>query len=292
MEKLQVQVAAVAALALGWFAAWPLLKPWDGENALVFLPGGDIGRLLGFAACVWVIAAVSAALTLSARASAAMLATLFGASALALRSGSMATLLQQTDNGLKGVFSLLAIETIVLAGVLIGAMVVVALVRAAAKNVVPDWRWPDDADPRKGKKKRTGRWSSSAANIAACMIIELAIAIMILTITFKSIESGQVAFSLAMSFFVAALIAHHMFPVEKSWAYWIPPLVVGAAVLSLGGIVVRGGGPEWHQAVIVAKGLPLRAALPIHWLALGCGGAMLGLWVAQRMRLPAPIVTE
>ena len=43
---------------------------------------------------------------------------------------------------------------------------------------------------------------------------------------------------------------------------------------------------------MVSSGLPVRAALPVHWLAYGCGGAVLGLWVAERMRLPAPIPIE
>ena len=284
MEKLQVEVAAAAAVVLAWFVAWPLVRPWDPDGALAFLtPSPEIDRLLAFAAAVWAIAACCALLTLSARAEGTLTAAMAGAAGLGLRSGPMASLLQEADD-LRGTFAVLAVETAIMAAVVLGALLVIVLIRALARRITPGWSWPGETDGERRPSSRPIRWPSKAANIGGCMIVELAVAVFVLALVFRSPETGQIAFALIGSFFVAALIAHQAFPVRTSIAFWAPPLVVGVAILALGGAVVKGTGPEWRQALMVAGGLPMRAALPVHWLGLGCGGALAGMWVSLRMR--------
>ncbi|KKL55177.1 hypothetical protein LCGC14_2258000 [marine sediment metagenome] len=45
-----------------------------------------------------------------------------------------------------------------------------------------------------------------------------------------------------------------------------------------------GAGPTWNRALMVASHMPLRAALPVHWLGFGCGGAVVGFWMGCRFR--------
>jgi len=227
-------------------------------------------------------------LTLSARTEGALAAAMAGAAGLGLRSGPMASLLQQTDS-LRATFAVLAVETAALAAVVLATTGITLLIRALARRILPRWTWTgDDDEPRRA---RPIRWPSQAANVAGCMIVELAVAVIALAVTFRSGDPGQIAFALIASFFVAALVGHQVFPVNAAAAFWTPPLIVGVAILAMGGAVAAGGGPEWRQALMVAGGLPIRAALPVHWLGLGCGGALAGLWVSLRMH-GAPVTRE
>ncbi len=282
LEKLQVQVAAVAAVALAWFVGWPMVRPWDPQSALAFAPTGQIVELATFAGIVWVLAAACALLTLSARIEGALLAALAGAAGLALRSGPMETLLQTSAGHLRKTFIQLAAETVAMAAILVGALLVITLVRALAGRAARGWAWSERPAGGEGDKPR--RFGSGAANLLGCLVVELAVAIMALALTFRSPETGQIAFALAGSFFAAALVAHQTFPVRSTAPFWVAPLIMGAAVLALGGVVVEGAGPGWYQALMVAQGRPMRAALPVHWLGLGCGGAIAGLWFSHRLR--------
>jgi len=211
---------------------------------------------------------------------------LAGVAALAVRSGSMATLLQQSAGPLQPTFAKLAAEAVALAAVLVGAVLVIALIRLGVRRIVPNWVWAD-APPGPGRAKPNPKgpaWASAAGNLAGCVIVQLAVGIIALVLTFRSTETGQIAFALIASFLAAALVAHQTFPVA-SWApFCAAPLLIAVALLAMGGATVEGAGPEWRQALMVAKNLPLRAALPVHWLGLGCGGAVAGLWISLRMK--------
>jgi hypothetical protein len=104
---------------------------------------------------------------------------------------------------------------------------------------------------------------------------------------FRSSQTGQIAFALAGSFFLAALIAHQVFPVPMTWPFWAPPLLLAVVALGSGTgvseVAGQAGGPEWFRSLMVARGLPVRAALPIHWLSMGVGGAIGGLWLSRRL---------
>ncbi|KPK85742.1 MAG: hypothetical protein AMJ81_02935 [Phycisphaerae bacterium SM23_33] len=283
---MQVQVAVVAALAVAWFAVWRLVRPWDSQVALVFFPSGDLARLGVCAAMVWAIAAACALLTLSARPEGALLAALAGAAGLALRSGSMSTLLKYSGDDFHRTFALLSAEVLAMAGIVIGAAVVIAVIRALARRIVPGWVWSEPPEPAPAAGSGSDRRKVKAAgvvNFAGCLVTELAAALILLALTFRSPERGQIAFALVASFLLAALAAHQMFPVRSAAPFWLGPLLMGAAVLALGTLGASDPGPAWYHAIRGATGMPLRAASPLHWLGLGCGGAVAGFWLSRRI---------
>ena len=287
LERVQVEVAAIVTFAAAWLVVWPLIEPWDPHGALTFLPTGEVGRLVGLAGAVWVLAAAAALLTPTARTEGSLLAALAGVAALGLHSGPMATLLQQSEQHLSATFTALAAETAIMAVVLGGALVVIKAVQAAITRLLGRWAWSARLaapDQDAGPGGRPG-WPP-AANLAGCVVLELAVAIVVLVLTFRSGETGQIAFALAVSFFAGAWVAHQTFPLRSSVPLWLGPLALGVAILALGGHVAEGKGPSWYQAMMVSQAhkLPLRAALPVHWLGLGCGGAMAGVWLSRRMR--------
>lgn len=309
LEKWQVWITAAAALGLTWFACWHWVSPWDPNGALAFLPGGSYGRLGAFAGVIWAIALGCAALTLSAPPEGALLAVLVGAVGLSLRGGPMRALLWQWQPDQGRLFSLLALEVVALAAILGGAMALIALARRAARQIHAGWVWAEPATEKSGPPSRptTAQWilGSWFRNILAslrgasrptqtrvvqalgCLLMELALAVILLVFTFRSTDRGQIAFALAGSFFVAALLADHVFPVRSAVPIWLGPVLMGAAVFALGGAADTGSGTIWRDALIVARGLPLRAALPVDWLAWGGGGAVAGFWISRRLHFAA-----
>ena len=113
--------------------------------------------------------------------------------------------------------------------------------------------------------------------------MELALAVVLLVFTFRSTDRGQIAFALAGSFFVAALVADHVFPVSSVVPIWLGPIIMGTVVFILGGTAGAGGGLVWRDALIVGEGMPLRAALPVDWLAWGGAGAVAGFGLSRRL---------
>ncbi|MDY7009797.1 MAG: hypothetical protein SVV80_03490 [Planctomycetota bacterium] len=283
LEKVQVQIAAVAALAVVYFLIAPALSPWESGGATAFVPMGDYKGLVIFAVAVWALAAGCAVLTLSARPEGALLATLVAVAGFSFRSGSARTLLWRWDGNLPRLFALLSAEVLILAVVAIGAMVVIAMVRAGMCRLVPKLTRKYPAPTAKSAGERTGK--TRVMHAAGAVIMELAIAMLLLVITFRSTDRGQVAFALAASFFVSALAAHQIFPIRTVVPLWFGPILMAVLVFALGwaGSNAGGVGPAWQSALISARNLPLRAALPVDWMALGAGGAVAGFWISSRM---------
>lgn len=280
-----MQIAAAAALAFVYFFLAPALRPWEPGGATVFLPMGDYERLAVFAAMVWALVAVCAVLTISSRPEGALLATLVGVAGFAFRSGPMRTLLWRWEGRFDRLFTLLSAEVLAMAAVAAGAVIVVRLVRAVAGRLGPKLAWSDPMETQRNKKaaRPDSPKSGGTMHTAGAVLMETAVAILLLVITFRSTDRGQIAFALAASFFISALAAHQTFPIRISAPLWIAPIIMAALVFALGGSG-GGAGPDWYAAQMVAKGLPLRAALPIDWLAFGAGGAVAGFWFSSRIR--------
>ena len=285
LEKMLVYATAAVALAAAWFACWHAVMGWD-SGILSFLPDGAYARLAAYAGVVWGISLLCAVLTLSAPVEGALLATLIGAAGLSLRSGPARALLWRWPEAKIGqLFSLLALEVLVLGAILGGAMVVILLVRALLRRLLPRrlWARPQGDGGADSADQETKK--NPIARMAGAALMEIAVALILLVYTFRSTDRGQIAFALAASFFVAALAAHWTFPVRSTLPFWIGPIFMAAVVFALGSAGAQGGdGPEWYNAIIVARGLPLRAALPVDWLACGCGGAVWGFWASRRIR--------
>ncbi len=282
LEKLQVQVAAVGALAVVYFLIAPALRPPEPGGAIVFIPTGDYGRLAIFACAVWIISACCAALTISARPEGVLLATIIGAAGFSFSSGPMRTLLWKCDGKFDKLFALLSAEVLAMATVIIGAMVIIHLVRACMRRAFPKLTWKAPIPASKTDENQTGK--TQAMNAAGAVVIELAIAVLLLVITFRSTERGQIAFALAASFFVASLAAHQIFPIRTSAPLLLGPILIAALVFGSGWAGLGGDQTSgWYAAQVVAQNLPLRAALPIDWMTLGTGGAVAGFWLSSRM---------
>lgn len=308
LEKWQVRIAAAVALAVAWFACWQLVSPRDTQGVMAFLPDGQYGRLSTYAGLVWAISFGCALLTLSAPPEGALLAALVGAIGLSLRGGPMRALLWRWQSDPGRLFSLLAAELVVLGGVLAGAMIVIALVRSAARRIRPGWVWsepasgeveapPAPAAPAAAQRPfrswlqntldllrgRSRGGKATALHALGCLVMELALAVILLVFTFRSTDRGQIAFALAASFFVGALVAGHVFPVGSAVPIWLGPIIMGTVVLILGGTAGAASGLIWRDALIVARGIPLRAALPVDWMVWGGGGAVAGFWMSRRL---------
>ena len=291
VEKFQVRVAAALAGAVSWWAIWCLVRPYDSQAAWVFFANGSFPRLMVLAAMVWAMAAACAMLTLSSRAEGALVATLVGVAAMSVRSGPMRNLLGTGWEGKTGsLFMLLAGELLVMALVLAAAVLIVHLVRALARPLLPRWSWTApqlEPGPAAGKEAESDQPQRRPVlvQMAGFLAVELAVAMVLLVVTFRSTETGQIAFALAASFFVAAFAAHMAFPIRSSIPCWLGPIIMGVLILMLGALGdFSGPGPFWRRAMMVASQLPLRAALPVHWLGLGCGGALAGFWACCRFR--------
>lgn len=316
VEKLQVVLAAALALGVVYWLAWPVVAPQDAEGAVVFVPEGRIGQLAIFGAIVCGLAAACAAVTISSRPEGALLAALVGTAALSLRTGPMQALLWQEASTPARLFRLLALEVLMLGVVLLAAILVIALVRTLSRWLLPQWAWVDPLAgrpagdvkaPRKvlfvgnpvlalfttflfrvyrklqsyGDRKNPG----GPVPALAGLLMELAVSVVLLVVTFRSTDRGQILFSLSVSYLVGALVAHQTFPSRYSLPFYLAPLLMAAVVLAMGpGSLASGAGPAWREALEVGSSLPLRAALPADWLAFGCGGAVAGVWFSRRIR--------
>lgn len=284
LEKVQVQVAAAGALAVVYFLIAPAFQPWEPGGAFSLVPAGDYGRLAIFAGAVWIISACCAAMTISARPEGALLATLIGAAGFSLASGPMRMLMWQRDRNFRGLFATLTAEVLLMAGVILVAMIVIRLVRAGMRGRLARLTW---REPARAAEKQSGK--TQAAHAAGAVVMELAIAMLLLVVTFRSIDRGQIAFSLAASFFVASLIAHQIFPIRMSVPLLLGPIFMAVLVFGFGWVGPGGDGiTGWYSAQMVAQNFPLRAALPIDWMTMGTGGAVAGFWLSSRMHEAKP----
>lgn len=287
MEKLQVQAASVAALAAVYFLIAPAILTLEPGGAVAFIPMGDYGRLALFAVAVWMISACCAAMTISARPEGALLATIIGAAGFSFASGPMRMLLWQWDGHFGKLFALLTAEVLAMSAVILGAMVVIRLVRACMRRSFPNLPHSESIPAAKTAESQTGK--TRAMHAAGAVAMELAIAILLLVVTFRSTERGQIAFALAASFFIASVVAHQIFPIRISVPLLLGPILMAALVFGFGWVGMGGGeNSDWYAAQMVAQNLPLRAALPIDWMTLGTGGAVAGFWLSSRMHETRP----
>jgi len=142
IEKMQVELAAVIGLVAMYFFVWPVVAPWDVDGVVLFLPIGAAGRLWVFAGVVWSLAAVAAVLTVSARPEGALLAALLAAGGASAHSQPMRRLFMRHEaskEALTDLFHSLTGEVVCMALIVLGAMVVVHVVRGMLYLVVPGW---------------------------------------------------------------------------------------------------------------------------------------------------------
>lgn len=307
LEKIQVEVAAVAALAAMYFVFWPYIKPPDVDGTAVFWPLGAYGQLFTFAAVTWLIAACAAVLTTTARPQGALLATLVGAGGGCLHSQSMRLLLMRFSP--PGVLLRPLIgEMACMAVIVLVASLIIRLVRLAIGQIQPSWLRPDSlaeqAVPARPPRPFTHGWqtalamiltghrspdtlllsprgrrsigdviTASVANLGLTLLIGL---VLIWVFVFQPAR-GQLLFGVAISFFLAATLAAYLFPISFSGPCWIAPLLLGVFFYARSSTIGDLGPLTWTHVDCFTH------ILPVDWLSAGCGGAVGGYWLACRL---------
>ena len=314
IEKIQVQVAALAALALVYVVAWHLVWPRDVSGTFTLIPTGAVGALAVTALLVWVLAAACAVLTVSARAEGAVLATLVGVAGLAMRSGPMRLLVNVFADAPGRLMLALAVEIVCLAVILLVALAIIGAVRAVLLPLCPTWLRPgardaqdaeEDAatiaeqrtagqpflkrlermaleiDPRVGPAGTTSvkDWTTSAVSAFGITLLVGWLGLIVTLGNAHGAERGQILFALAASFLLAALLADQLMPARFSL-----PCLAAPLVLAIGIYVSAAVGLEPFGPLTWATVPRLAIALPIDWLCAGCGGAVGGYWVSSRIR--------
>lgn len=303
IEKIQVEAAAVAALAAMYFLFWQWVKPSDVDGAVVFFPLGAFKEFAAFVAAVWLLAAGVALLTTSARPQGALLAALVGAGGVSLRSQPMRLLLMRFEPP-GSLLGPLMLELLAMVVVLMGAMAIIQLVRRAVARVRPGWVRPDGADsPAAGPQRvnvplflLSGLWHpqallrlpaggrqarQSAGDVVVACLASLGLTVLIGLVLMKVIlfdtSRGQILFSVAAAFFVGAAVATYFFPVNSPLPCWIAPVLLGLLFYAKAATVGDAGVLTWTRVDAFTH------ILPVDWLAAGCGGAVGGYWLACRV---------
>ncbi|NLF30057.1 MAG: hypothetical protein GX591_04120 [Planctomycetes bacterium] len=312
IEKIQVQVAAVAALALVYAVAWRLVWPRDVSGTFALIATGRFGALAATAVLVWVLAAACAVLTVSARAEGAVLATLLGVMGLSMRSAPIRLLVIAYGDSPGRLMVALAVEIACLAVILLGALAIIGAVRAVLLPICPTWLRPGRADQeddsqgepsiaqrRLAEESVLKRMANMALGIKPSSVaqrpspgdrltaivgafgITLLVGWLLLIVTLREaqgVERGQILAALASSFLLSALLADQLMPARLSLPHLAAPLVLAVGVYLHARGLQPAGPLTWLHVPDLAT------ALPIDWLCAGCGGAVGGYWISSRIR--------
>jgi hypothetical protein len=280
LEKFTVQVAVVASLAAGYFWLSPMVRGGDGQVATAFLPVGGLDRAAVFAGGLLVLAAACGLLTATSRPCGTILAIAFGAGAVALRSPEFRTLLWLRQDRITGLYHLLIVETLLLAVALGAAVLLSGWVRAMVARAIPQLIWRPAAgkassrSPGGAPLTGLGPWGRSLVSAGLALLVGL----VALAVLLQSSRRGQVLFALVTSFAVGVWVAQRVLPAPHVETYLLAPLVTAVVLYALASVAPYGARPDAWDTV------PLQArVLPLDWLTAGCGGAMLGCWIGQRM---------
>jgi hypothetical protein len=171
LERKQVELAGVAALAVTYFVLGPMHGWWDPQWPATFISTGSFFGLLQFAVLVWVLAAACAAVTSSSRPEGALFTTLIGAAGVSMHSTPIRVLFWSSESSISTVFVQLAIELLAFIAVVVVAIHIICRVRAAMAKLFPAWMWkgrimeafgdsdePSNKSDKLTRPKRTTSW--------------------------------------------------------------------------------------------------------------------------------------
>lgn len=270
-EKLQVQLATAASLAVVYFLLWRVVRQADPLSPATFLPAdglGGLGGLATLAGLILVLSAVCGLLTVSARPQGAMLAALLGLGGVSLRSSSLEVLLWQRQGHITAMYVQIILELLCLGAVVLAGVWVIGLVRRGVGRVCPGWLWRGMPAGPQGLPRQLGPR-------LRCLGTSAAVATALVPILLQSADRGQIVFGLLASFTVASLIGHWVFPARCGGAALVLPIVVGILYCILGAVSAVEG--NWMKVISPAQ------ALPVDWISAGGGGAVLGFWISERL---------
>ncbi len=325
-EKLQVQLATLAALAAVYLLAAPAMTPADPQSALAYLAYGRAGTLLDLALLVWGTAAVAAVATVKSRAHGPLVVALLAAGGLSLRSSQFRSLVWLEPDSMRGVFIGLIGEMAIMAGIVVVAAFIVDLVRSLLSKLHPALAWNDPlaamteeerkramrenvddtyvlagaaetsliysglvrligvlrhGRPDRVSSKRGRMVMRSLYTAGTAILVALVLLMLLMKCPYgqhPDAQRGQVLFAIFVSCLVGTLVAHWTFPTPYSVVAWIIPLVLGTLAYLLGSVSsITTGMNSWMNIPIYS------AALPIDWMTIGAGAAVLGFWFSSRM---------
>ena len=321
LEKLQVEFAAGAALAVTFFIVGPMRGWWDPQWPTTFLSTGSFGALLGFAVLVWLLAAPCAAMTVSSRPEGALFATLVGAAGVSMHSAPIRALLWSNEASLAGTFAQLIGELIVLFVVVVGAVHIIWQVRALMTRVCPNWMWKgritaetvfsdaELADARERKRKRAadnlvfdshlgllgrilgpegmpvispGQEAGSRKAIMVTTVSCLAATVLYGSIILMLLMQSSHRGQIVFALFASFLLATLI--AHQQFATRFSVVAWAAALLT---------GVLFYMLAMASSGnlgpnvwikvQPFARALPIDWMTAGGAGGVLGFWISERI---------
>jgi len=313
LEKLQVEIAAAAALALTFFVLGPVRGSWDPQWPTTFLPTGSFAALCGFAITVWLIAAGCGALTITSRPEGALFATLVGAMGASFHSYPMRGMIWEYDGRIGLLYGVLILEVMLLTVVLAVAAQVVYIVRSVIARWRPRWMWRGRVRPEGPGAEKDGsanesyvrlteaervaaaafgslgvffwrQWSGKRKlrtelfEAGACLGVTILIASMLTLLLMQSTHRGQIIFALFISFLLSTLIAHQRFATVMGIVSWLAPVL--AALLFYALAAVSFGQAAGSNVPTIA---PYARALPVDWVTAGGAGGVLGYWISERI---------
>lgn len=141
LEKIQVQLAALAAVCVVYFVFSKAFAGWDPLAPVAFLPMGEYLQAAGFVGLLCAMAGVCAVITVSSRREGALLAALIGAGGVSLHSAQARALFWLRPGGLSGMYVDMILEVAVFAAAIVIAAVVIDLIQTFIGRVKPGWLW-------------------------------------------------------------------------------------------------------------------------------------------------------
>ena len=310
LEKFQVYVGSAIALAVVYLLISPALMPSDPLSPYALAGSWGFGSFVAFAIMLLVVAAIGAAVTVSARPAVAMLVVFVAAGGVCLRSESVRPALWAHQSNLAGLYKGFVLELLLLIVVVGLCAVVVGVVRRYVGSLMPSWKWNDmhanlracerdklghDADltsdwlsyeplillargQTDGQRKLALALPGILGRSAACLAGSTFLSIILLLILMRSGQRGQVLFAIFFSTMLGMMVIQKLLPTPWLPVAWIMPLLVGLIFSMLSATAVIG------DDTLAWLGVPLYGlALPIDWVAGGGAGAMVGYWTSTRV---------
>ena len=319
LEKISVQVATVAALAVMYFCLWRQVQPPDPQLPTSFFAAGEGIHLPVFIGIAALTATGVGVLTIVARPGGAIMAALLGVGGLALRSQSFRGLLWIRQGGpmhpqeLQSMYGQLMAELAVSTALAVMVAMIVLLTRWLVGFVVPGLVWRDPlaeaiAPPPKGTPAPNGLLNAIMRAIGSSAV-DYTVPGEKDTLLRIRPSSRELLARLASCLVMAGLIACAMlwvlmksdergqtiFAVLVSFTvavliahYTTPapyPLVAWVLPLVLGiafyvlGSMTQTG--SFPQDWTLVPGYA--RALPIDWMTFGIGGGLMGYWFSARL---------
>jgi len=319
LEKMQVEFAGAAALAITFFIVGPMHGWWDPQWPATFICTGSIGGLLKFAVLVWALAAGCAAVTISARPEGALFATLVGAAGVSMHSAPIRVLFWSNEASMSGMYIQLIVELFILTVIVTGAIHIIKQVRLLMARACPGWMWKgritaenvgsDPGSAAKAREKLNQAGSTlgmfggilghilgpegipvvspedegkSPRAMVACAFYCLGATVLFSSILVMLLMQSSHRGQIIFALFASFMVATMIAHQQFASRFSI---AAWAAPLVTGTLfyvlAIAAGGKAGFN--IWTEVEPSARALPVDWMIAGGAGAVLGFWVSERI---------